>query len=146
GTGAGDVVVSRGAGDGRSLAAGRCSVLPWESRRMRRNGRDRRRPDVAHLERLEPREVMTTSALGVSLPDLTVTGVTAPTAAWGPPLSVTVNVQNIGSNSVPEPFASLNGGVSSADSQPTTVAVFASPRKYASKEVPIGTINVPSIV
>jgi hypothetical protein len=89
---------------------------------------------------------MTTSALEVSLPDLTVKGFTAPTAAWGQPLAVTVDVQNIGSNSVPEPFATLNGGVSSADSQPTTVAVFASPRKYSTKEVLIGSISVPSIV
>ncbi len=121
-------------------------MLPWESRRTRRNGRARRRPDVAPLERLEPREVLTTSALGVSLPDLTVKGFAAPTAAWGQPLSVTVDVQNIGSNSVPEPFATLNGGVSSADSQPTTVLVFASPRKFSAREVPIGSFSVPAIV
>ena len=43
-------------------------MFPWESRRTRRSGRDRRRPDLAALECLEGRELLAYSALGASLP------------------------------------------------------------------------------
>src|SRR5438128_12683229 len=79
---------SRNGEDRGPLAAGRCSVFPWESRRTRRSGRDRRRPDLAALECLEGRELLAHTALGFSLPDLAISGFAAPVASWGGPLAV----------------------------------------------------------
>ena len=72
-------------------------MFPWESRRTRRRGgRDRRRPDLAAVESLEGRQLMAYSPLGASLPQLTISGYASPAAAWGGPLTVTVNIANIG--------------------------------------------------
>src|SRR5438128_5609378 len=74
---------SRNGEDRGPSAAGRCSVFPWESRRTRRSGRDRRRPDLAALESLEGRELLAFSPLGFSLPELSIRGFAAPAASWG---------------------------------------------------------------
>ena len=76
-----------------------------ESRRTRRNGNDRRRPCLAIVETLERRELLAYSGLGFSLPDLTVTGFASPVASYGGPVTVTVNVRNIGASSTLEPLA-----------------------------------------
>ncbi|WP_254054094.1 hypothetical protein [Singulisphaera sp. GP187] len=122
-------------------------MLPWESRRDRRKGRARRRPELASLERLEGRELMAYTPLGYSLPDLTVQGFTAPTAAWGSPLTVTVDVKNTGSSTLIEPLALQPGATSTADAGPTQVAVFAAPQNSRSNRnaVQIGVINIPGI-
>lgn len=122
-------------------------MLPSESRRERRKGRARRRPDLAVLERLEARELMAYTPLGYSLPDLTVQGFAAPTAAWGQPLAVTVNVKNTGSSTIIEPLALEPGASSTADAGPTQVAVFAAAKtgRAARRPIQIGTIEIPGI-
>jgi len=93
---------------------------------------------------LEKRELLAFSPLGASLPDLSVSGFAAPTAAWGGTLAVTVNVQNTGASTIPEPFAQAPGDISSADAPATTVNVFATPRPNSLRgEVLVGTIDVP---
>lgn len=120
-------------------------MLPWESRRERRKGRARRRPDLVALERLEGRELLAYTPLGFSLPDLTVSGFTGPTASWGGLLTATVNVQNLGASSLDEPLAQTPGTTSTADAPSTTVVVLASAHKHSNMgEVVIGTINVPA--
>lgn len=122
-------------------------MLPWESRRDRRKGRARRRPELASLERLEGRELMAYTPLGYSLPDLTVQGFTAPTAAWGSPLTVTVDVKNTGSSTLIEPLALQPGATSTADAGPTQVAVFATPQngRGTRRAVQIGVFDIPGI-
>lgn len=121
-------------------------MLPWESRRERRKGRARRRPDLAALERLEGRELLAYTPLGYSLPDLVVQGFTGPAASWGGPLTVTVDVKNLGASTLIEPLALLPGSTSTADAPATTVVVYASPRRNSFRgEVPIGVIDVPSL-
>lgn len=122
-------------------------MLPWESRRDRRKGRARRRPDLAVLERLEGRELMAYTPLGYSLPDLTIQGFTAPAASWGQALTVTVNVKNTGASTLIEPLALQVGATSTADAPPTQVVIYASPqrRNGARRPVPIGIFDIPSI-
>jgi hypothetical protein len=79
------------------------------------------------LECLEGRELLTNTPLGFSLPDLTINGFTAPVASWGLPLSVTVDVHNIGASTIIEPLALTPGATSSADAAATQVSVFAFP-------------------
>jgi hypothetical protein len=121
-------------------------VLPWESRRTRRSGRDRRHPDQTVLECLEGRELLAYTPLGFSLPDLTVSGYAAPAASWNGTLAVTVTVQNLGASTLDEPLALAPGSTSTADAPATTVEVFASKRTTpGAKETPIGSINIPSV-
>lgn len=119
-------------------------MLPWESRPTRRNGRDRRRPTTA-VEGLEGRELLSYSPLGYSLPDLVVSGFTAPATTWGGQLAVTVDVRNEGASTLPEPLALQPGSTSTADAQPTQIVVLASPGKNSKIEVPIGVIDTPLI-
>ena len=98
--------------DGRPSAAGRCSVLPWESRRKRRNVRARLRPDLAALERLEGRDLLAYTPLGFSLPGTSrCPGVHRAGASWGGPLTVTINVKNTGASTLIEPLAAAKPGV-----------------------------------
>ena len=103
----------------------------------------RRRSELAPLELLEGRALMAYSALGFSLPDLTISGVAAPAASWGNTLAVTVTLNNIGSETINEPLALAPGSQSTADAAPTTVAVYASTRKNAHRQVLIGTFATP---
>ena len=64
-------------------AAGRCSVLSWETLRARDDRRARRRTELAPLEQLEGRQLMAYTSLGYSLPDLHVTGQAGPVASLG---------------------------------------------------------------
>ena len=124
-------------------------MLPWETRRTRRNGRGGagRLPDRLCLERLEERELLAYTPLGYSLPDLTISGYTSSVASWGGPLTVTLDVQNLGASTLIEPTMLLPGATSHADSSPTTVAVIASrgPHPGAKGAVQVASIAVPSI-
>lgn len=98
------------------------------------------------VEALEPRELMAYSALGFSLPDLTVHGFAAPVAAYKGQLAVTVDVSNIGASSLIEPLALQQGSPSSADAGQSTVTVYISPTKhFSSRSVPIGTIPISGV-
>src|SRR5580658_2015565 len=108
-------------------ATGRCSVLPRESRHVRQERRNRRRTDLAALERLESRELMAFSSLGFSLPQLVVTGTAGPRASWGGTLNVSVYLQNIGASTTTEPTAQAPGDTSQADAGDSTIAVVLTP-------------------
>ncbi|MEO6811403.1 MAG: hypothetical protein ABI353_20015 [Isosphaeraceae bacterium] len=111
----------------------------------RRRVRVRRRLDRAAPERLEGRELLTSTPLGYSLPDLTVSGTPAPVAAYGGPLAVSVDVRNLGASSLIEPLAIMPGMPSSADVGPTRVDVYLSPRShFGPGAVKIGSVAVPS--
>lgn len=90
---------------------------------------------------------MAYTPLGYSLPDLTVQGFTAPTAAWDSPLTVTIDVKNTGSSTLIEPLALQPGATSTADAGPTQVAVFAAPQNNRPnrRAVQIGVFDIPSI-
>lgn len=117
-------------------------MFPRESRPERRNGRERRRPDLAALECLEKRELLAYSVLGTSLPDLTVSGYTSPVASWNGPLTVTVNVKNIASSTQVEPLGIASGSPSSADAGPFAVGIYLSrsPTKFQ-RSVRIGELD-----
>jgi hypothetical protein len=118
----------------------------WETRRTSRSGRDRRRPGLSAVESLEGRQLLAANVLGTTLPDLTVTGFSAPVAAWGRPLTVTVDVHNVSASSTVEPLSLLPGSVSSADAGPSQVAVYAVRNAHSFKgAVPLGLINVPAV-
>ncbi len=89
---------------------------------------------------------MAYSPIGFSPPDLTVSGWTAPVAAWGGPLAVHVEADNIGAASMLAPLNLAQGSPSPTDSAPTTVEVLVSTRAHNfSHAVEVATISVPSI-
>lgn len=110
-------------------------------RRMRRGG-----VLGPGLEGLEERELLSFSPLGFSLPDLTVTGVSAPVAAYGGTLTVSVDVRNLGASSITEPYLLSQGAPSAADAPPSEVAVFLGrgPQRRGPL-VPLGTIPIPAV-
>jgi hypothetical protein len=128
-------------------------VLPWESRRDRRNGRAGRQRGrglglgLSTLERLEGRELLAYTPLGYSLPDLTVSGYTSSSAAWGGPLTITLNIQNLGASTLPEPTALQPGAVSHADAGPTNVAVILarSPHPNSRNSFIVASIGTPAV-
>ena len=120
-------------------------MFPWESRRARRSGRDRRRPDLAawELESLEGRQLLAFSPLGASFPQLAVSGFASPAAAWAGPLTVTVNVSNLGASTILEPLALADGSISSADAPASVIGIFASKSPNLKGAVEVGTVSVP---
>lgn len=118
---------------------------PVNARSPRRGGRARGGPALGPIEALERREVLSYSALGYSLPDLTVRAFSAPIAAYGGTISVTVDVFNRGASSFVEPLNLTQGAGSTADAPPSVVSVYASPRPGLKGAVLIGTINVPAV-
>src|SRR5262245_27957721 len=129
-----------------SSAAGRCSVLPSRSRHVRPERRARRRTNRADLERLEARDLMAFSTLGFSLPDLTVTGIAGPRAAWGGTLSVTARIINTGSSTITNPIAQFPGAASTADAPASTVAVVLTPRRHSlAGAFTLGTFQAPAV-
>jgi hypothetical protein len=121
-------------------------VLPRESRHMRQERRNRRRTDLAALERLESRDLMAFSSLGFSLPQLVVSGQAGPRAAWGGTLNVSVYLQNIGASTTTEPTAQAPGATSQADAGNSTVAVLLTPHAKSLKgAINLGTIDAPPI-
>ena len=90
---------------------------------------------------------MAYSPLGVSLPQLVVTGYSAPTASYGAPFSVDINVENLGAASLIEPRSLAPGSPSSADAAASTVNVYASATPNAkSGYLLLGTVAIPSIL
>jgi hypothetical protein len=96
------------------------------SQRPRRNltARNRRAAvTTTCLEALETRQLMAYSPIG-SLPDLTVTGQAGAIAAYGQPISVILNVHNLGASSTIEPLNLEPNATSSADAGPSHVGVY----------------------
>jgi len=81
------------------------------------------RPEMLGPELLEQREVMAASAMGFSLPDVSVGNYVAPVAAWGQPYTVQLQAFNRGASSLPEPLAQFPYATSMADAN-TTVSVY----------------------
>lgn len=111
-------------------------------------GRGRRRRPAPSLapERLEGRELMAYSPLGISLPSVSVSGFAAPATSYGGPLSVTIDLTNTGNATVLAPLTALGIGTGTANSIPTTVSVFVSPRRRLGPGlVSIGTVGFPSV-
>jgi hypothetical protein len=107
----------------------------------------RRRFATAPLEGLEARTLLAWTPLGFSLPDLVVTPSTPPVAAYGGPLTVQVDVSNLGHSSMLEPLALAPGATSRADAGPSVVGVYLStnPHKLTRKAVRIGEIEVAGV-
>lgn len=110
--------------------------------------RRRRGTAISAIEGLEGRQLLSYSPIG-SLPDLTVTGQAGPTAAYGGPLTVTVDVRNLGANSLTEPLALAAGAPSTADSLPSHVGVYllksARDKPGGANSVLVGEIETPSV-
>jgi hypothetical protein len=122
-------------------------VLPIDARRARRA---RRRPNLSPIERLEERQLLAYTALGFSLPDLVVSGQTPPVATYGGPISVNIDVQNLGASSLVEPLSLYPGAASTADAPPSNVGVYlaTAPRfnPFARNVVKIGDIPIPGVL
>jgi hypothetical protein len=136
-------------------------VLPWETLRARDNRRARRRTDLAALEQLEERQVLSYSSLGYSLPDLQVSGQAAPVAAWGSAYQLTVVYQNTGASTIDEPLSLVpplqvavgpDGSTvppyyvpSSADAAASQVGIYLAPRPHTlAGAIEIGTATAPT--
>ena len=126
-------------------------MLAFEAWRPGREVRVRPRPVAALIESLEGRQLMAYSPLGLSLPDLTVTGYGAPVVAWGGSYAVNVTVSNLGAASQVDPFATTTGVLDpptytpSTTSAPSQVDVYFTIPRRPNLKVLIGTIAVPAI-
>ena len=121
-------------------------MLRNDGRRPRRNGGTQRRRTLAWVESLEGRQLLATSALGFSQPDLTVSGFAAPVAAWNGPLAVSVDVRNIAAATYVDPLNLPPGSPTTADGGPATVQVFiTNGNPHTFRGVEIGSFTVPSI-
>lgn len=93
-------------------------------RRPRKLGRaGRPRAAKAGLEALEGRQLLTYSPIG-SLPQLVVSGQSGAIAAYGGPITVTLDVSNQGASSVVEPLNLEPDATSTADAAPGRVGVY----------------------
>jgi hypothetical protein len=118
--------------------------------------------DATALERLEERELLSYSTLGYSLPDLQVSGLAGPVAAWGGTFQVTVILENTGASTINEPLSLVpvtQVGVgpdglpvppyvvpSSADAAASKIAVLISPQFHSLiHAVQIATIDAPAL-
>jgi hypothetical protein len=120
-------------------------VLPSDSRHLRPGRRARRRTHLAAPERLESRELLTTSPLGFSLPDLTITGSVGNRAAWGGTLGVIATVINEGTSTITNPIAQAPGSLTTADAPASTVAIVITPRRSMAHAITIGTFQAPPV-
>ena len=122
----------------------------WNKRRPERAGGRRQRSLVPTarlaLESLETRQLMAYSAFGYSLPQLSVTGYTAPVAAPGGYLAVDVKVQNLGASSLVEPASLYPAALSSADVINTSVQIYgsATPNGRGGR-ILLGNLDIPLI-
>jgi hypothetical protein len=116
---------------------------------QRRHERDRARERASRfqLERLEGRELMSRSPLGISFPDLVPTGNAAPIAAYGQPFAVRVDVVNRGASSQVEPTNLAQGALSYADAGPSLLGVYISRSSHFNMRTAqrIGEVPVPAI-
>jgi hypothetical protein len=100
---------------------------------------------------------MAFSQLGFSLPDLTISGIAGPRAAWGGTLDVSVFLQNIGASTTTEPLSqapatqpptpgSPYGSTSTADAPVSTVEVFISRSPKSLKgSILLGSFQAPPL-
>ena len=121
----------------------------WNKRRPDLAGRRQRkvvpRARMA-LESLETRQLMAYSAFGYSLPQLSITGYTAPVASLGSYVAVDVKVENLGASSLVEPASLAPGSLSSADVINTSVQIYGSAsRNGKSGRILLGNIDIPVI-
>lgn len=95
------------------------------SQRPRRDlaARNRRAALRPETETLEGRQLLSYSPIG-SLPDLTVTAQAGAIATYGGPITVTLDVRNLGSSSMIEPLNLQPGSPSTADAGPSHVGVY----------------------
>ncbi len=121
-------------------------MFRWNSRRVRRSGRNRVRPVLGAVEGLEARALLAYSPLGFSLPDLTIQGAASSAASWGGQVTITATVDNIGSSTLNEPLALDPNVGSSADAAATTAAVYASRTPNSLKgAVLVGELSIPAV-
>ena len=120
------------------------------SQRSRRDhaARNRRAAVRLETEALEGRQLLSYSPLG-SLPDLTVTGQAGAIAAYGGPLTVTLDVRNLGAASTIEPLNLQPGSTSTADAGPSHVGVYLLRTPHArpggAGSVLIGEVPIPGV-
>jgi hypothetical protein len=101
---------------------------------------------VEHLEQLEERALLAFTTLGFSLPDLVISGVAGPVAAWGGTLNITATIKNIGASTITNPIAQAPGSTSTADAPPSTVTVLLTPRPHsAARAVTLGSFQAPAV-
>jgi hypothetical protein len=113
---------------------------------VRPERRARRRTNLADLERLEERALLAFSNLGFSLPDLTISGIAGPVAAWGGTLNVTATIKNQGATTTTNPIAQAPGDPSTADAPASTVTVLITPRRSSlAGAVSLGSFVAPAV-
>jgi hypothetical protein len=112
---------------------------------MRPERRARRRTSLAAPERLESRDLMASSPLGFSLPDLAITGSAGSVAAWGGTLAIGATIINQGSSTITNPIAQAPGDATTADAPGSTVAVVITPHKSMAHALTIGTFQSPPL-
>jgi hypothetical protein len=137
-------------------------VLPWETLRARDDRRARRRTELAALEQLEGRQLLSYSSLGYSLADLKISGLAGPVATWGSTYRVSVTLQNTGASTITEPlslvpttevFVGPDGSLvppyavpSSADAVGSQVGIYLAPRPHSlAGAIKIGTTTAPAL-
>ncbi len=111
-----------------------------------RNGRRRRA--TAKVEALEMRQLLTYSPIG-SLPSLQVSAQAGAIAAYGGPITVTLDVSNVGASSTVEPLNLAPDSTSTADAPAGRLDVFLLPNRRTRPGGPgsvlIGDIDTPAI-
>ena len=137
-------------------------MLPWETLRARDDRRARRRTDLAGLEQLEGRQLLSYSSLGYSLPDLKISGLAGPVASWGSTYQVTVVLQNTGASTIIEPLSLVPASQvavglddslvppyyvpSSADAAASQVGIYLAPRPHSlAGAIEIGTATAQAL-
>ena len=122
----------------------------WNKQRPDRDRGRRRRSEAQSsrlaLESLETRQLMAYSAFGYSLPQLSVTGYTAPAASLGSYLAVDIKVENRGASSFVEPASLEPGALSSADVINTSVQIYGSATPNGrSGRILLGSVDIPFV-
>ena len=136
-------------------------MLPWETLRARDDRRARRRTDLASLEQLEGRQLLSYSSLGYSLPDLKISGLAGPVASWGSTYQVTVVLQNTGASTIIEPLSLVPASEvtvvndslvppyyvpSSADAAASQVGIYLAPRPHSlAGAIEVGTATAQAL-
>lgn len=122
-------------------------MFPERPRRDRdRSLAARARRAELRLESLEGRQLLSYSPIG-SLPDLTVSAQAGAIAAYGGPISVTLDVRNLGASSTIEPLNLEPGATSTADATASHVGVYLlrGPNARLGSGIRIGEVAVPAV-